>query len=1005
MTCFCFCLFFLLEAQCIIVLPFTGEPIFKFKTSERKWPIEAGTWNHRLAACYRAFQEQPSNPNVSIVLERGLTSVKCIHPDIPWRVWERFINVHNTFHKGSAANFLEYMQEAVQLEGLWEQECSRTGLHSHNPRYKAFYKDFVLKRSMFFTDWDNYRKALSLTHNLQQKYGIFDDLKKYFNSTVDFLNRSTRSTTADREQKIKKADKRPAFVPWTDDEKRKFMKVVPPLVCAGDPQDDPGTRAITAIDDFLQAMVYAEQVVKAGVFMQFLFEARVCLNGKDLRVWSSVRPELQSIFLSAFDAAYDFVSTATTSRDDGKKVNAFELAKALCETFVNKPIVMTVMADDEELVVKRIAIVMNSKYVMVAQPLKNFLKINAKLPAMMHDIVRNTAAVFGSTEQMEKFIGLRFRYLLHLLNVACQCTTDLKVTDVDTPTLFFYGRLAQHVESMDSAQLDQLISFDVVLSSHEWGKQWTHHLQKATSVECVVKSIKTYLKRNDDEKKNQTAAATTSETTKQKNLKPDQPDVTQLTQQPAVSSLLMMANLRSSLKHDGTPDDKKINESDATADGTANPGDGDDGNGNGKTSSKQTAQLPINEFNSYIVDSFKTTIVKSQAWEALQLPENKIDGCFFKIFELKLNAAMWSAYEHIAPKDLDQVQIDLGTANKSGAVYFKLPAPEVKKVRLPLVHRLAQGKPKGSYLCCNVFGVDWWMEPCKDPASSDYCVPGWAAKTVTRADQAFFHQEELKVDVLVRKIGSSYTDIDVIYLPSAKHLHDELVKKYENLPHWVFSLTFQCLTPNEHIADRLLDEVNDARNNMEKQVRSMITTASKAASKAVLAAEKAKSKGPKGSGRGQGGKGGRKLVDPMVEMFTSVGMVMPEDPEKRHEALQEIIDREEKLEEMVEKAKSSVQLPDKIPLTRLLGSDEKQSRSARAKVMQEALLAAKATTDTAADQGDDGANQTVYHIGPQAAAKNMKDKGIITVVNQRSKKGDQSALAKDVVSRGKHLLK
>lgn len=41
---------------------------------------------------------------------------------------------------------------------------------------------------MFFTDWDNYRKALSLTHNLQQKYGIFDDLKKYFNSTVDFLN-------------------------------------------------------------------------------------------------------------------------------------------------------------------------------------------------------------------------------------------------------------------------------------------------------------------------------------------------------------------------------------------------------------------------------------------------------------------------------------------------------------------------------------------------------------------------------------------------------------------------------------------------------------------------------------------------------------------------------------------------------------------------------------------------------------------------------------------------
>lgn len=53
-----------------------GEPVFKFRTTERKFPIESGTWNHRLEACYRAMSEQPHNLNVSSVMDRGLRSVK-----------------------------------------------------------------------------------------------------------------------------------------------------------------------------------------------------------------------------------------------------------------------------------------------------------------------------------------------------------------------------------------------------------------------------------------------------------------------------------------------------------------------------------------------------------------------------------------------------------------------------------------------------------------------------------------------------------------------------------------------------------------------------------------------------------------------------------------------------------------------------------------------------------------------------------------------------------------
>lgn len=47
---------------------------------------------------------------------------------------------------------------------------------------------------MYFKDWDNYRKALSLMHTVDNKYNLWLELKKYFNATVDFLNESMDPT-------------------------------------------------------------------------------------------------------------------------------------------------------------------------------------------------------------------------------------------------------------------------------------------------------------------------------------------------------------------------------------------------------------------------------------------------------------------------------------------------------------------------------------------------------------------------------------------------------------------------------------------------------------------------------------------------------------------------------------------------------------------------------------------------------------------------------------------
>lgn len=122
--------------------------MFKFRGAAAAFPVEAGTWNHRCEAVYRAIQEQPTNPNVSAVLERGLVDVKFVRHDIPPKVWSRFIGTHNTFHAGSGINFVDFLNDAVQMESDWELDCSKTGLHSANPRYKNYYKDFVLGKSI-----------------------------------------------------------------------------------------------------------------------------------------------------------------------------------------------------------------------------------------------------------------------------------------------------------------------------------------------------------------------------------------------------------------------------------------------------------------------------------------------------------------------------------------------------------------------------------------------------------------------------------------------------------------------------------------------------------------------------------------------------------------------------------------------------------------------------------------------------------------------------------------
>ena len=137
------------------------------------------------------------------------------------------------------------------------------------------------------------------------------------------------------------------------------------------------------------------------------------MNGKDLRVWTAVRPELQHVFM----AAYDFVQSnvATNESSQPRRVNALDLAKALCDTYLNKPVTELVMDSEESLALRRVAAVMSTKHAEMVVPMKVFIQQQIKMPVSMHDVVRTSII---------QFLGSRFRLVVVEIN-ASRCVIYL----------------------------------------------------------------------------------------------------------------------------------------------------------------------------------------------------------------------------------------------------------------------------------------------------------------------------------------------------------------------------------------------------------------------------------------------------------------------------------------------------------------------------------------------------------------------------------------------------
>lgn len=125
--------------------------------------------------------------------------------------------------------------------------------------------------------------------------------------------------------------------------------------------------------------------------MQFLYEGRVCLNGKDLRAWTATRSELQGTFVAAMDFMRHPTANASSSGTGVavEHVSAIDIAKVLLDSFVAPPVTKLVFGDDESQCLRRVATAMATEYNTMILPLKTFLQTQMKLPLLMHDVVKH----------------------------------------------------------------------------------------------------------------------------------------------------------------------------------------------------------------------------------------------------------------------------------------------------------------------------------------------------------------------------------------------------------------------------------------------------------------------------------------------------------------------------------------------------------------------------------------------------------------------------------------
>ena len=303
------------------------------------------------------------------------------------------------------------------------------------------------------------------------------------------------------------------------------------------------------------------------------------------------------------------------------------------------------------------------------------------------------------------------------------------------------------------------------------------------------------------------------------------------------------------------------------------------------------------------------------------------------------------------------------------------------------------------------------MRSGKDPVATDFCVPAWFAKTVTRADQAYFACSTMKATLVLFPCDSSETSdhgngegevshasraratstctpFAIRYVPrDGRDGHSAIQNMIGDKPHMLIEVDIQILQLVDELFQYLDKEYLNQQKTLEKTIRNMISASERAA--------KAKAKKKKvTASKDKGAEKDTKIKKEHNELYNSLGLPCNIPKDDLVQRITEMIAREDALEQIVATSMNAISKQTSIPITRLASEEDRTARSSREKLMQAALEQAKKIDN----QIDAQTSDSMFLFGPCAVASS---KGHVKIKAKKVK----NDIAKDVVQLGKHLMK
>ena len=422
------------------------------------------------------------------------------------------------------------------------------------------------------------------------------------------------------------------------------------------------------------------------------------------------------------------------------------------------------------------------------------------------------------------------------------------------------------------------------------------------------------------------------------------------------------------------------------------------------------SQIPLKNVNTFsdITDASggQAMFTGSLQAKSLGLSEFTFSSSFFKCLQAKLEAALWEHYLVSKTQENENVLVNMSAKKTETFVKF----PICPDLQLPFVGKVTMMKTKHSLPFVTLFGVPFWIDDCQ---SVDILIPAWSCKTVTRADIAYFKMQTKKCKVVIINEGHEggseqeplpKLSVFLVQVESAgTGSDDDNDASVDVVPKWGLShrhcttdAFLTNLVPLPDVQAKVEKEITLQKTRAEKQARSEVEKFLKQRKEQTQGQSQAKTK------KGKAAKGGASSsVDHLADALYVDGL--PDDPRDKIRALESMVETQEKLDSVIQKAKDKIVVPSKVAITKMASEEARTSASGRAKAMQEALAAAKLA--------DEGKGQTETEDTSAAVALGLgalrgfvdKSAGKISVNKSSSK--EKKSESTDLAKMGKHLLK